>query len=308
MLSSKKLMLLFGILLIASMVLAACAPAPTAAPPETVVETVVVTVEGEGETVVQVVTPTPEPVAAPDTLVICMGQEPETLFPYGGSMLASSSVLEAVMEGNGGQAAYDSRTFAYQAIINEKLPSLADGDAVINEVTASEGDTVVDANQNVITLDAAADPPQMINVSGGTDPVEYTGGDVTMDQMVVTFKLLEGVQWSDGEPVKASDFVYAFNVAADPDTTYTKYTIERTASYEAPDDLTNVWTGLPGYKDSVYMTNMWGPFPEHIWGQYTVAELLTVIDADVATNLIGYGPYKIVEWNRGDNVRMVKNE
>jgi len=240
--------------------------------------------------------------------VICMGQEPETLFPYGGSMLASSSVLEAVLEGSGGQSAHDERTFDYQAIIHEKLPSLADGDAVINEVTVSEGDTVVDANQNVITLDAAADPPQMISVAGGTDPVEYTGGDVTMEQMVVTFTLKEGVLWSDGEPVKASDFVYAFNVAADPDSTYPKYTPERTASYEAPDDLTNVWTGLPGYKDSQYMINIWGPFPEHLWGQYTVAELLTVIDADVATNLIGYGPYKILEWNRGDNVRMVKNE
>ncbi len=31
------------------------------------------------------------------------------------------------------------------------------------------------------------------------------------------------------------------------------------------------------------------------------------MDADVATNLVGWGPYQIVEWAKGDNIRMVKN-
>ncbi len=200
MLSSKKLMIVLGLLVIASMVLAACQPAATTEP-ETVVETVVVTVETEGETVVQVVTPTAEPVAMPDTLVICMGQEPETLYNYGGSMLAQSSVLEAVYDGP-----IDQRSFDYQAIILEKMPSIADGDAVVNQVTASEGDKVLDADGNPITLDAAADPVQRIKVSGSDEAVDYTGGDVTMDQLVVTFKLKEGLVWSDGTPLTAAGF------------------------------------------------------------------------------------------------------
>ena len=301
MLSSKKIMLVLGLLVIASMVLAACQPAATTEP-ETVVETVVVTVQTEGETVVQVVTPTAEPVAMPDTLVICMGQEPETLYPYGGSMLAASSVLEAVYDGP-----IDARSFDYQAIILEKMPSIADGDAVVIQVTASEGDKVLDADGNPITLDAAADPVQRIKVSGSDEAVDYTGGDVTMDQLVVTFKLKEGLVWSDGTPLTAQDSVYSFNLLADPDTPFSKFTLERTASYEATDDVTNVWTGIPGFRDATYYINFYTPYPEHLWGQYTAAELLEAVDADVTTNLIGWGAYQVVEWAKGDNIRMVKN-
>ena len=114
---SNKTMLVFGLLIIASMVLAACQPQTT-----TVVETVIV--EGTPQVIEVEVT---EEVMAPDTLVLCMGQEPETLYSYGGNMLASSQVYEAIYDGP-----IDNRSFSYQAVILEKLPSLADGDAVIN--------------------------------------------------------------------------------------------------------------------------------------------------------------------------------
>lgn len=243
----------------------------------------------------------------PTTLVICDGQEPSSFYVFN-SELASSQVLEAIYDGHA-LGFGDNNTFAYQAVILEKLPSLADGDAVINEVTVGEGDTVADAGANVITLDAAADPPQQIVLAGSPDPVEYTGGDVTMEQMVVTFKLLPDLMWSDGTPLTASDSIYGFNLASDPDTpVQSRFTIERTASYEATDDLTSVWTGLPGYRDSVYFTNFYRPLPEHIWGQFTAAELPAVVDGDIGTYLIGWGPYVAVEWNQGDNVRLIKNE
>ena len=102
--------------------------------------------------------PLPTPTATyppgPRTLVICLGQEPDTLYPYGGSMLAASQVLEAIYDGP-----FDSRTFAYQPIILEKLPSLADGDAVINTVSVSDGDMVVDNDGNPSTLRRGNDHP-----------------------------------------------------------------------------------------------------------------------------------------------------
>ncbi|TES89174.1 MAG: hypothetical protein E3J88_06405, partial [Anaerolineales bacterium] len=120
---SKKTMLALGLLVIASMVLAACQPT-------TVTEIQTVYVEGT-PVIVEVEV---EPVAPTDTLVICIGQEPDTLYQWGGSMLASSQVLEALYDGP-----IDNRSFGYQAVILEKLPSLADGDAVIEVVTVSEG-------------------------------------------------------------------------------------------------------------------------------------------------------------------------
>jgi len=180
---TKNLFLAMSLLMIASFVLAACQPAAT---PEVVtkVETVVVTVEVAGESVEIIVTTTPEPTAEPvveeRTLVVCMGQEPETLFNYGGSMLAQASVLEAVYDGP-----FDNRSYDYQAVILEKIPSLADGDAVITPVEVNAGDTVADDGGNPVTL--AADV--VYRPSGCTSAdcaLTYAEGDgaVMMDQLV----------------------------------------------------------------------------------------------------------------------------
>jgi peptide/nickel transport system substrate-binding protein len=303
MFTSKKLTLVFGFFVIASMILAACQPAATATPAE-VVRTVVVTqlVQGTPVEVVQVVTPTPEP-TGPRTLVICMGQEPDTMYPYGGAMLAKTSILESIYDGAAGMG-IDNNSYAYQPVILEKLPSLEDGDAVLNSVTVSEGDTITDANQEVVTLESGV----MYVPAGETEAVEYTGGDVQVDQMVVTFKLLPGLMWSDGTPLTAQDSVYAFNLVSDPDTDQPKFGIQHTASYEATDDLTAVWTGLPGFKDATYFINWgvaYGAAPEHIWGQYTAAELN---EADVSARLpVGWGPYIIDEWVQGDHISLHKN-
>ena len=166
MFSSKKLVIAFGLLIIASMVLAACQPAATAPPPETIVETVVVTevVEGEPVEVIQVVTPTPEP-EGPKTLVVCEGQEPDSNFIYGSDMLASAHIHELIYDGSTTNG-FDNGSFDYQPVIWEKTPSLADGDALLNAVTASEGDTVVDSSGSVAVLDPAADPPVTLVPAG----------------------------------------------------------------------------------------------------------------------------------------------
>jgi peptide/nickel transport system substrate-binding protein len=296
MFSSKKLTFVFGLFIIASMILAACQPAATATPAE-VIKTVVVTqmVQGTPVEVVQVVTPTPEP-AGPRTLVICLGQEPDTLYKYGTDMLAAQQVFEAIYDGGSDPGAFDNRSFAYQATILEKVPSLADGDAVINAVTVSEGDTVVDADQNPVTLEAG----MMVVPAGETEAVEYTGGEIQLDQMVVTYKLLPDLMWSDGTPLTTADFVYNFNLRSDPDTNVSKF-----AKFEALDDVTLEWTGLPGFKDATYFLNSFEPSPEHIWGQYTAAELM---EAEESSRLpVGYGAYIIDEWVQGDHISLHKN-
>src|SRR3546814_3208527 len=66
-------------------------------------------------------------------LVICQSQEPETLYEYGGSMLAASNVQHAIFTDY-----YTTLSYAYQADGLEKLPSLDDGDAVLNSVEVAE--------------------------------------------------------------------------------------------------------------------------------------------------------------------------
>jgi peptide/nickel transport system substrate-binding protein len=323
-------MLAFGLLVIAGLVLAACQPT-------TVVETVIVYEEGT-PVVVEVEV---EPVAPTDTLVICIGQEPDTLYPWGGSMLAASQVQEAIYDGP-----IDNRSFGYQAVILEKLPNLADGDAVVEAATVIEGDAVVDDSGAPATLDAGelvlyedCEDEICLNSEGeevdqpaGCEPgednscevlegatvvrpagcnaadcaVTYEGGAFEMDQMVVTFSMVPGLMWSDGTPMTASDSVYSFNLCSDVDTpSGCPYVGDRTASYDALDDSTIVWTGVPGYMDSTYFVNFFTPLPEFIWGMYTTVEL---IDAEESSRApLGWGSYILDEWVSGESITLHKN-
>jgi peptide/nickel transport system substrate-binding protein len=266
---------------------------------------------------VPVVAPAEEETGYPleePSLIICIGQEPDSLYMYNTDMLASAQVLEAIYDGGAGidDGATDNRSFSYQPVIIEKIPSLADNDAVINKVVVSEGDRAVDKDGNPITL-AAPDPEgtedvQWIKPAGCQSvdcAVEYKGGQVELDQMAVTFKLLPDLKWSDGQPVTAEDSLYSFRLDADPDTPDSKYKVDRTASYQALDSHTLLWTGLPGYLDSTYFLNIWTPAPEHVWSKYTALELLT---AEESSRLpMGYGPYLIKEWNPGKSIILEKN-
>ncbi|MBN1262666.1 MAG: hypothetical protein JXB35_18435, partial [Anaerolineae bacterium] len=84
--------------------------------------------------------------------------------------------------------------------------------------------------------------------------------------------------------------------------------IDRTASYEAVDDRTAMWIGLPGYIDDTYFTNFWPPLPRHLWQEqmgYGAADLL---EAEEASRMpIGWGPFVIKEWVPGDHITVEKN-
>jgi peptide/nickel transport system substrate-binding protein len=190
-------------------------------------------------------------------------------------------------------------------VILEKLPNLADGDAVISVVTVGEGDRVVEADGAVVTLDPSAAPPILLVPAGGGEPVPYQGGGFEMEQLSATFRLWPGLLWSDGEPLTAADSAYAFNLLADPDTPLVKFKIERTASYQATDERTTVWTGLPGFLDPTYSTNFFGPAPEHLWGKYSAAELLEAEES--RRKPVGWGPYVIDEWISGESISLHRN-
>jgi peptide/nickel transport system substrate-binding protein len=66
----------------------AAAPLPTATPAALVTPTASPTP-----------LPSPTPTALPKVLTICVGQEPNTLYPYGGTSRSMWSVLEAIYDG-----------------------------------------------------------------------------------------------------------------------------------------------------------------------------------------------------------------
>jgi peptide/nickel transport system substrate-binding protein len=195
--------------------------------------------------------------------------------------------------------------YEYEPIILEKIPNIEDGDAQLSPTFVQAGDLIVDADGNLVNLKAGTE----LRPSGcrGDDCViEYDGSsEIEMDQMVVTFTMLEGLMWSDGAPLTANDSLYSFKLASDEDTPVSKFIIDRTQTYEVADDITTQWWSVPGFIDPDYYTNFWMPLPEHLWGEQTAADLPRF---EIASRLpLGWGPYILKEWKSGKSLSLIKN-
>ncbi|MBN1178861.1 MAG: hypothetical protein JXD18_06600 [Anaerolineae bacterium] len=298
----KWLKLTVPLMVIAGVVLTACS-SPTATP-----IVIVETVEVPGPTQVVTATPAPTPLPASTSLVICQETEPETLYLYGGST-AAQHVLEAVYDGP-----IDHRTYAFQPVILEKLPSLEDGDAYFNTTIVREGDRVVDVTGRTVTLepDVRVFRSHACMDAGNPDCVAtFNGTPLEIEQMVATWQILEGVVWSDGEPVTAADSVYSFDMACDPDTPAApsiRDVCDNTASYASAGPNTVVWTGVPGYVDDLYFLNFFSPLPRHLWREelgYTPADLLTRPESTLQP--LGWGPFVVTEWVEGSHISLEAN-
>ncbi|MCP4356540.1 MAG: hypothetical protein GY796_00785 [Chloroflexi bacterium] len=252
-------------------------------------------------------TQTPEPTALPTPsatplpprdLTVCMVNEPQSLYLYGDDSLATAAVRHAISEN-----LFTTLDYAYQPRAILKLPSLSDGDAIIRTAIVQEGELIVNSAGSVVPLVPGT---QIINDEG--EYVIYEPGaerePVQMQQMVVNFAF-QPLVWSDGVPFTADDSIFSFAVAADPETPGNKAKIERTDSYNALDDLTVQWTGLPGFLDSTYFTNVWPPLPRHQLADFVAEELLT---AELTTQTpLSNGPFVVAEWEMGSHIRLERN-
>ncbi len=245
----------------------------------------------------EITAPTPTP---PRTLTVCLGAEPNTLFPYASPNDAALSVLAAIDDGP-----IDAVSYEYQPVILTKMPSLADGDAQITPATVKPGDTVVDTDGNVVKL-AAGTHVRPASCRADNCAIVYDGvSTLQMDQMVVTFHMRGDLTWSDGTPVTSDDSVYGYQVAQATEPVGQRFLLDHTQNYEATDKTSAQWWGLPGYLDSSFMTNFWAPAPKHVWSSFKLTDLPQI---DVAGRVPpGWGPYMMVDWIPGDHMTLQKN-
>jgi peptide/nickel transport system substrate-binding protein len=251
------------------------------------------------------IAPTPEP-PPPKTLIVCLNQEPESLFLYSDAYLygdahrEANAILQAIYDGP-----FDIHDYEIQPVILERIPDLDSGqDVMVEEVILREGDVYLNPGTLLPQVLAIGEP----YLPSGCQDVEcienYQGGDVAAERMVVDFHLLPGLMWSDGEPLTAMDSVFSYELDRQFDTT-TKYLVDRTYDYQALDDLTVRWTGIPGFFDKEYMMNFWSPLPRHALDGYSIEELITL--EETIRRPIGWGPYVIQEWRAGEQILMQAN-
>lgn len=241
--------------------------------------------------------PTPRP---PRELNICIGQEPQSLYLYGGSSRAKWSVLEAVYDGP-----IDERKYQEVPVILEELPDQVNGGAVFQPVSVQRGQKAVAADGSLIYLDqgarvrpAGCQSDECALIWDGTAPLQ-------MDQLTLTFRLKTGLLWSDGHPLTAQDSLYSYRLANDPATPISRIFLDRTAGYRALDETTIEWIGIPGYQPDRYSDVFFIPLPEHAWSGYSAEELLSAEES--TRRPIGWGPYIIDEWIPADHLRLRSN-
>lgn len=231
-----------------------------------------------------------DPAAKGGELVIGQGQEPDTLYLHGGSMLAASHIQNSLYDGP-----IEGLTYDYQPVILEKLPKIEDegSGAVLEMVTVKAGEQYVDPeSQEVVTA---------------------TADVADLGQITAKFAIKEGVTWQDGTPVTADDSVFGHTLACHPDSPTSKFTCERTASYTKVDEKTVEWKGLPGFTDQTYYTNFYTPLPRHQVGAsgkpMSETPPADIIEDEVfARKPYSFGPFQIDEWTSGDSIVLSRNE
>ncbi len=99
-----------------------------------------------------------------------------------------------------GEALASDQTFTYR--VGDESPSYDPG--LVEDVDGA--DVVRDLFEGLMNQDAA----------GNLIPGVATGYEVSEDNLTYTFTLRDNAKWSNGDPVTAGDFVYAWKRAADP--------------------------------------------------------------------------------------------
>ena len=153
-------------------------------------------------------------------------------------------------------------------------------------------------------------------------PGQAESYEVSEDGMTYTFKLRDGLKWSNGDPLTAKDFEYAWKRVIDPElaseysfqiTTYVKGAEEYFNGEGSIDDV-----GIKALDDKTLEVQLKAPTPYFldITAFYTllpVNEKVVSENPDWAkdpqgTEFVSNGPFKITEWNHKENIKMVKND
>ena len=202
--------------------------------------------------------------------------------------------------------------FSYDSTMLEKLPSLEEGDAVIEPFVVEAGDQIVNDIGEVVQLrEGEVYRPSGCSESACT--ASYAGGKVQMDRMSVIFHMSSNLKWSDGMPLTAYDSIYAYDfvqIAQDKDLDFFLFlglprgappeVMERTAQYIALDESTIKWVGLPGYLNRYYFLNFLSPLPRHL-GESNPDGIIT------PEPFIGWGPFRIKDWQEGKYITLERN-
>ena len=161
-----------------------------------------------------------------------------------------------------------------------------------------------------------------LDADGNAIPAIAKSYDVSEDGLVYTFHLREDAKWSNGEPVTANDFVYAWRRLVDPNTA-SEYAfimdvagVKNAASVNAGEASLEE-LGVKAVDDSTLEVTLALPVPYFLQlmtfpSFFPMNEaFVTEKGADYAQSpdgLLANGPFKMTEWTQGHSFKVEKND
>lgn len=143
---------------------------------------------------------------------------------------------------------------------------------------------------------------------------------ISDDGLTYTFDLRDGATWTDGEPVKASDFVFAFQRLMNPETAaeyaYLQYPIKNAEAINSGEITDIGMLGARAIDDDTLEITLEASTPYFISAltHYTAYPVPQHVVEEHGSdwvrleNIVTNGPYKPTEWVPGSHVATVKNE
>lgn len=134
-------------------------------------------------------------------------------------------------------------------------------------------------------------------------------GGVSADGLTITWKLKEGLYWSDGEPLTSADVKFTWEAVMDEGNAVSSRSgYDKIASIETPDDYTAVITFAELYPPWPTLftqgpNNTGSILPKHILEGKTALET----DPFIRQPTVASGPFVITEWIPGDYMELLPN-
>lgn len=133
-------------------------------------------------------------------------------------------------------------------------------------------------------------------------PTKENGG-ISEDGKTITYRLQEGITWSDEHPFTSADVKYTWEAIMEPGNAVNSRTgYELIDSIETPDDTTLVVTFGELYAPALSLFSISaGVLPAHALEGEALAE------ADYNRTPEGTGPFVVSEWKSGDSIVLDRN-
>ncbi len=139
----------------------------------------------------------------------------------------------------------------------------------------------------------------------GYEPVLATEWSTSEDGLAITVKLREGVKWHDGEAFACDDVAFTAMEMWKPLLNYSSALQANLESVDCTDEHTAVFNyskPMPLGLFVAAMPDLGHPMPKHLY------EGTDILKSEYNTAPVGTGPFKFVEYERGQYVMAEKNE